>query len=176
MAGEIEVDTTFTFRFFPETMEKIVIDPEGPVSMRVKLAAERTLELGNQKIGVRYSGHHPEREKKLAESGSVKKAGQGTSWKVVWDHEAAVYHHRGTGEHEIGAPGQILINRRDPARTAGGRFGAKGPVTHKGAKANPFAADAIRELGLTPSGSLREGAGPPTGRLVDIGRVPTGFA
>lgn len=170
MAAGISLQTSFTFRLFPKPVEDMVNSPTGPISVRVKQAAEKLLEVANTKIGTRYSGHHS-REKKLAESGMVLKAGAGPSWKVLWNHPIAKLHHDGSPPHSIGNPGQRLSNPRSPARQQGGPFFARGPVGHPGTHPNHYAEDAAQEIGLTLSGSILQGT-----QLVPLGRVPSGFA
>jgi hypothetical protein len=92
----------------------------------------------------------------------------GASWSVQFNHPKAKLHHDGTQakNYPIGAPGKRLSNPRDPARTRGGPFFARGEVIHPGTNANPFLDEAADALGLRRSGALLRG-----NRLTNIFRL-----
>lgn len=142
---------------FPQRVQQMIDDPNGPVSLRVKAAAEAVHDQASRNVGSTYPGHHARR--RLKDSGEVAKGAQGNSWIVAFKHPIALLHHEGSAAHSIGAPGKILY-RKGPGRvTSWGAtiFFRKQAVNHPGTTGNPFLTNAVEQVGLQRSGALKRG-------------------
>lgn len=157
--ADIEIQTTLNVEIFPERVDALVDSPTGPVGQAVERVAQRLLIGSRNRIGSRYSGHHP--GPRIKDTGRVAPVG-GAAFAVVFDHPKAFLHHEGKRSgYSIGKQGQRLSNRNDPARSQGGPFFAIGPVTWRGdTDGNPFIVDEAKAMGLRLSGSLLRGNRP----------------
>lgn len=131
---------------------------------QVASAAKKVLDVARPLIGSRFSGHHPERGRRLRDSGAVVRQGPG-SYAVVFTHEIAMLHHEGSRSHSITArDSRIPMFRASPTPTSNKYSDPFGPalrVRHPGTDGNPYLTNAARKVGLRLSGSLKRGtAGP----------------
>lgn len=153
MPIDLNVEASITiFPAFFEGMEA----PGGKVSNMVEALAHRLHQAARDQIGDRrYSGHHPERGRRLMDAGRVVHA-QGPDWSVVFSLPAdgvdiAYIHHEGARSHYMPAK----TNEDHPrvyVRTSpsGDEFGpTRGPIDHPGAGANRYLVNAARQIGLT---------------------------
>lgn len=143
------------------------------VDPQVGAAAKKVLDVSKTLIGTRFSGHHPERGRRLRDSGAVVRQGPG-SYAVVFTHENAMRHHEGSPAHTYSATrtrqtktGKTVIIpmfRDSPTPTSNkysDPFGPAFKVKHPGTDGNPYLTNAARKVGLRLSGSLKRGtAGP----------------
>lgn len=157
--ADFEIQTTINVEVFPDVVDRVIDSPNGPVGQVVERVAQRLLIGARNRIGSRYSGHHP--GPLMKDTGKVVPVG-GAAYAVVFDHPKAFLHHEGKRSgYPIGDQGQRLSNRNDPSRSQGGPFFAIGPVTWKGETGgNPFLLDEAKAMGLRQSGSLLRGNRP----------------